>query len=252
MTDMTTVENGRNRGVSSDVIKYFAIAAMLIDHIAWCFVDTYSVWGYIMHVIGRLTAPIMTYFIVEGFHYTRNLNRYMLRLGIFALISWIPFIYMEAGTLPISFDEGNLYFNPMQGVIFTFFLTVTALRVNHSEKMSGFAKGVVITFLCIVSMIGDWFCFPIIWALLFDKYRGGFKKQAIAFEISSVIMVTLLCLPMGGLLQNSFQYGVMLAVIPLYFYNGEKGRGGKFNKWFFYVFYPAHMLILGVLKWVVL
>lgn len=257
MNDITT-QNKQNLtedkfSLGSDVIKYFAALAMLIDHIAWCFVDTYSAAGYIMHTIGRMTAPIMTYFIVEGYHYTRNLNKYLLRLAIFAAASWIPFIFMEFGTLsPFIFDEGNMYFNPMQGVIYTFFLTVLALKTVHSEKLKKPVKVLIVFGLCILSTIGDWFFFPIIWALFLDKYRGDFKKQAIVFAASSALLVTGMIALSGDFLPNSFQYGVLLALIPLYFYNGQKGRGGKFNKWFFYVFYPAHMLLLGVLRWYVL
>ncbi|MGN0551834.1 MAG: TraX family protein [Oscillospiraceae bacterium] len=257
MNDITT-QNRQNLpvgkfSIGSDAIKYFAALAMLLDHIAWCFVDTNSVLGYIMHTIGRMTAPIMTYFLVEGFYYTRNVNKYLLRLGIFAAASWIPFIFMEFGTLsPFVFDDGNMYFNPMQGVIYTFFMTLLSLKVVHSEKLKKPVKVLLVFGICILSTIGDWFFFPIIWALLLDKFRGNFKKQAIAFAVSSAVLMTGMIARGGDFLQNSFQYGVLLALIPLYFYNGQKGRSGKFNKWFFYVFYPVHMLLLGVLRWYVL
>lgn len=257
MNDITT-QNRQNLSeekfsIGSDAIKYFAALAMLIDHIAWCFVDTYSIRGYIMHLIGRMTAPIMTYFIVEGFHYTRNVNKYLQRLAVFAAASWLPFIFMEFGTpLPFTFNDGNMFFNPMQGVIYTFFMTVLALKTVHSEKLKKPAKVLIVFGLCLLSMIGDWLFIPIIWALFLDKFRGDFKKQAIAFAASSAVLITGLVFLCGDFLQNSFQYGVLLAIIPLYFYNGQKGRGGKFNKWFFYVFYPAHMIILGVLKWYVI
>lgn len=104
-TELTVTEK---RGLSANTLKYIAIAAMLIDHIAWCFVDTYSVLGQIMHVIGRLTAPIMCYFIAEGYYYTRNVKKYLLRLGLFALISWAPFTFMEFGTFPVYyFSQGG-------------------------------------------------------------------------------------------------------------------------------------------------
>ena len=40
-------------------IKYLAIIAMLIDHLAWKMFDTASLVGQIMHFIGRLTGPTM-------------------------------------------------------------------------------------------------------------------------------------------------------------------------------------------------
>lgn len=262
MSDITTLEKTsestqlqmrKGTFISANAIKYFAVFAMLIDHIAWCFVDTNSILGIIMHLIGRMTAPIMTYFIVEGYHYTRNVNKYLARLAIFAAVSWIPFLFMEYGTLlPFTFVDGNLYFNPAQGVIYTFFLTLLAMKTVHSQSLPKPAKVMLVIGLCLLSSIGDWFFFPIIWALLLDKYRGNFKKQAAAFAISSLVLMTLMIMfLMDGFANNWFQYGVLLALIPLYFYNGEKGRGGRFNKWFFYVFYPAHLLILGILKWYV-
>lgn len=252
-SESTQLQTRKGAFISANAIKYFAVFAMLIDHIAWCFVDTNSILGIIMHLIGRMTAPIMTYFIVEGYHYTRNVNRYLLRLAIFAAVSWIPFLFMEYGTfLPFTFVDGNLYFNPAQGVIYTFFLTLLALKTVHSQSLPKPAKVVLVIGLCMLSSIGDWFFFPIVWALLLDKYRGNFKKQAAAFAISSVVLMTLMIVFLtDGFGNNWFQYGVLLALIPLYFYNGEKGRGGRFNKWFFYIFYPAHLLILGILKWYV-
>lgn len=242
-------------GLTANALKYIAIAAMLIDHIAWCFVDTYSVLGQIMHVIGRLTAPIMCYFIAEGYHYTRNVKKYLLRLGIFAIISWAPFVFMELGLLPIGVRDGRFEIYPYQGVIYTFFLGLLALVVIHSENLNKPAKVLLMIPILLLSFWGDWLFFAIVWIIIFDKYRGSFKKQMTGFAVTSVFVV-LLPLLMGMTLADSlFQMGVLLAIVPLYFYNGKRGGSEKFrtfNKWFFYVFYPLHMVILGVLKFYVL
>lgn len=231
-----------SKGLSACTIKYIAVLAMIIDHIAWCFIDTYSLIGEVMHAIGRMTAPIMTYFIVEGFHNTRNSNKYLLRLGIFAAISYFPYTFMTHGAF---FPENTI---PYQSVIYTFFLTALSLKIIHSDKMRGISKLLLCLIIIIFSIIGDWCFFPIVWALLFDRYRGNFKMQAAAFISSSVIMV----LAIGtNVPQMSFRYGVLLALIPLYFYNGKRGKlfGEKADKWFFYIFYPLHMLILGLIKY---
>ena len=57
---------------STNKLKYIAIIAMTIDHIAWLFVPSSSIAFYVLHIIGRLTAPIMAYFIAEGFFHTSN------------------------------------------------------------------------------------------------------------------------------------------------------------------------------------
>lgn len=237
--------------LSETEIKYIAIIAMLIDHIAWCFVDTYSVFGIIMHVIGRITAPVMTYFIVEGYYHTKNLDKYILRLFIFAVISYIPYIYMDLGTLiPFTESGGEYKFIPNQGMIYTLCLTLISLKVMHSEKLNKLFKALSMLFLCIASLIGDWSFFPIIWAFFFDRYRGNFKSQAKAFTIVTLLLcMDTVVLPIinGGNFGNVFQLGVFLALIPLSLYSGERGKvlGEKADKWFFYIFYPLHMLILG-------
>ncbi|MGN0695708.1 MAG: TraX family protein [Oscillospiraceae bacterium] len=240
-------------GLSACAVKYIAVLAMLIDHAAWCFVSTYSPLGIIMHTIGRITAPVMTYFLAEGFHCTRNVNRYLLRLGIFAVISYFPYTYMDHGDffyLP-STAENFIDAIPRQSVVYTLFLAVLALKAVHSDSLSSFEKCVIVTLLCAAACIGDWLFFPVVWALIFDSCRGSFNKQAAAFAVSSIIM-------MGWYLTNGkhavgdlFQFGVLLALIPLYFYSGQRGRvlGEKADKWFFYIFYPLHMLILGIIKY---
>ena len=52
-----------------------------------------------MHFVGRLTGPTMCFFIAEGYRKTRSFPRYLLRLGVFALISQLPFTYYSMGAL---------------------------------------------------------------------------------------------------------------------------------------------------------
>ena len=75
--------------LSSNAIKLIAIAAMTVDHIAWAVFPGYpkEFLPLLMHIIGRITCPIMCYCIAEGYHYTRNIRKYTARLFIFALIS---------------------------------------------------------------------------------------------------------------------------------------------------------------------
>lgn len=262
--DPTEIDVTENKGLSANAIKYIAIAAMLIDHIAWCFVDTNSVLGQIMHIIGRLTAPIMCFFIAEGYHYTKNVKKYLLRLGIFALISWVPFTFMERGTLPIGIYNGHFIFYPQQGVIYTFFLGLLALVVIHSEKLKKPVKALLLVIIFAFSFLGDWYCLAVVWIIIFDRFRGSFNRQMIGFVVSSAVMIPMMIayfvyleytatykLSYMSIIGSFFQLGVLLAVIPLFFYNGKRGgseKFRKFNKWFFYVFYPLHMVILGFIR----
>ena len=117
---MTNTKGFLNR----NQLKYLVIAAMLIDHIAWAFVPTASLLGQVMHIIGRLTGPTMAYMLAEGYRYTRSVKKYAMRLGIFAVISWLPFSYFESGGI-----------RPAFGVIYTLFLSLLAIF----RKMAGSA-----------------------------------------------------------------------------------------------------------------
>ena len=75
--------------LDANAIKLIAIIAMTIDHIAWAIYPGYALnWKpELMHIIGRITMPTMCFFIAEGFFHTRNVNKYMFRMFLFALIS---------------------------------------------------------------------------------------------------------------------------------------------------------------------
>lgn len=222
-------------------LKYLVIAAMLIDHIAWAFVPTDTVLGQVMHFIGRLTGPTMAYFIAEGYCYTRSFKKYALRLGIFAFLSWIPFVYFEFGTFfPL----------PMFGVLYTLFLGLMAIRLWDS-KLNTAVKVFGIIGLCILSLFGDWPVFDVLWCLFFFCYRNDPKEKWIAFFWVGLVC----CLSVLGndpWWSGLWMIGIfMVPFLIKHCYNGQSGSKHPFHKWFFYIFYPAHLAVLGVLRWVV-
>lgn len=72
-------------------LKIIAIISMVIDHIARGFMDFYTWQAQILHVCGRLTIPIMCFFIAQGYRKTTNPGRYVFRLVLFWLVSVVPF-----------------------------------------------------------------------------------------------------------------------------------------------------------------
>ncbi len=224
-------------------LKYFAIVCMTLDHIAWLFVDGFNpLIGGIMHLFGRLTAPIMAFFLAEGYEHTRDVKKYTQRLAIFAAISWPAYSIAQHGTLPIWISSGGIIFRPEQSMIFTLLLTLIALRV-YDCGMKNWQKVLIITGLCVISCIGDWPVFPIGACLLLHKFRDDKKKRFIAFEIWSILVA------LSSVFMQWFQIGVVFAPMIIYFiYNGEPGSKKPFHKWFFYIYYPAHLLILGIIK----
>lgn len=84
------------RGLNGNQLKLIAITAMTIDHLAWTLWPGYShnPAAIACHIMGRLTAPIMWFFIVEGYHYTHDVNKYTLRLFILALVSHFAYNFL--------------------------------------------------------------------------------------------------------------------------------------------------------------
>lgn len=247
--------SGFSMSISS--LKYIAAIAMLIDHIAWAFVPGTSLLGIVMHFIGRITAPIMFFAAVEGYHHTGNINRYMARLAVFALISWFPFIYFYYGgrLTNVGYLTGN--------VIYTILLGVAAIRVRRELK-NPILKVILIFALIILSAPADWRIWGVIIMIIFDFYYGNFKNQAFGYCLFVLLyadVLSMIITPFTNLFygykfhidvnyykENIALFGMFLPIILLSFYSGKRGPCGKFSKWFFYIFYPVHLFILGYLK----
>ena len=246
------------KGIALSSLKYVAIAAMTVDHIAYAFVTDGTVLALVMHFFGRITGPIMFFSAVEGYHHTRNLNRYLFRLAAFAAISWFPFLYFRYGgeLSEMAFMRPN--------VIYTIFMGVLAIKFRRSRRFRNpVVKTILILVLVILCVQADWGCTGIIMILVFDWFYGDFRNQAFAYCIVVLLdmgVLSLITRPFFGLFYDHvfqidleyFMYsaenlGAFLPVILLSQYNGRRG-GGKLSKWFFYLYYPTHLLLLGMLQ----
>lgn len=144
--------------LNSNAIKLIAIIAMTIDHIAWAVYPGYSTepGAIVMHIIGRITCPIMCYCIAEGFHYTHDVKKYTLRLLIFALISHVPYMlqssaFFEFGALAlVPFATGGSVMGHIlnqTSVMWSLAIGLIMLRVNYSENIKQSVKPFLI-FCC--------------------------------------------------------------------------------------------------------
>ena len=220
-------------------LKYLAALAMLVDHIAWAFVPTASVPGELMHIIGRLTAPIMLFFLVEGYVHTRSLRRYAGRIALFTLLSWVPCALFEKGVWPY----------PYFGMLWTILLGLAALRAWDQDRHGMAFKIAVVFALCALSMLGDWSVYGILLPLVFLEFREREKEKWRVYLLACGCFAVAALLISGP--RQVFQFGGLLAPLLLKCYNGERGSAATFHKWFFYVFYPAHLLLLWWLTTVI-
>jgi hypothetical protein len=232
--------------LNRDVLKYLAAFTMVLNHIAYMQLFGLSAfWCEVFTDIGYFTAPVMCYFLVEGYHYTKSKERYGLRLLSFAVVSQLPF--------RLAFHNGLL------NMIFTLyfcFMILTAMEKIQNTAL----RDVVCLALTMATLVCDWALVAPILTILLSKSRGDQKKTAFSFGIIYVVFVLLNLIDnistAGGLsvivLLRSFASGIgilMAALAVLVFYNGRRmSCGCTFSKWFFYLFYPAHLLILYLLK----
>lgn len=226
--------------LSANGLKILALIAMTVDHMAFLFVDAHSSLYYFMRIFGRLTAPIMAFFIAEGFQHTRSRKKYFLRLAVFALISQ-PFYYsMVYGK--IWDTEFFLHWNVMLSLAAAL-LCLIVLESKLPETPRLILLSVCISF----GHFGDWSLMIPVWATIFYLFRNDFKKKAFIFALASVTLQTLLYLNQyDSFALFSCQYGTLFALIPISLYNGQRGnvRHKKLHRWFFYFYYPVHMAVL--------
>ena len=242
---MTRISLNRNQ------IKYIAIIAMIIDHIgmfllspgideaAWPKVALYAV----MRIIGRLTGPIMLFFLVEGFIHTSSRIKYAARLLIFGLISQIPYALSHYNTLWV------LDFN----VIITLFVTFLLLLATEKIKNRG-VKILVTIALIMITFCCDWGVIGPFMAWLFYQYRDDRKAQIKAYAIVCGIQVLA---AVFFLVRNGFhwygelwQAGMFLVIPFLLCYNGKAGSRAAINKWIFYIIYPLHFLVFWAISFI--
>ncbi len=241
---------GRQKGLTGSALKLIAIGCMLIDHIAWAFVPTFSLPGAVMHTFGRITAPVMCFMLAEGYRHTRNVRRYALRLLIFAAVSYLPFVYFESGSLPTLDTMFTM------NMIYTLFCCLLGLWAD--EHLEGWKKTAAIGLLGAMTLIGDWPVLAMIFTLNFARNRGNWKRIVYVLGVTAGAFAVMLGLEYSAAGMNWYavlltalpQMGVLLAVPLLQRYNGEKGKnvGGK---WLFYWFYPVHLTVLGILQAVI-
>lgn len=228
------------KGITAYQLKVIAIVAMTFDHIAWMWVPVVSLPGQCMHIIGRITAPVMCYLLAEGYIHTHDIRKYTLRLGLFAVVSAFAFYLFErrAGMAGGGISLGMMY---------TLFLALLAIR-TYDSHIGGIKKSLIIAALFLLSLLGDWAGIGLIWPLMLYVYREDKKAQLKLLMYTSTLFAALLAL--DGAISNPecpyislFQFGMLPAIPVIGAYNGALGgkRGGK---WFFYVYYPAHLLLI--------
>ncbi|MDR1815366.1 MAG: conjugal transfer protein TraX [Clostridiales Family XIII bacterium] len=267
------------RGFSTMTLKIVAIACMVVDHVPYVMPDALALYYlppyWIMHAIGRITAPIFFYLVGVGYFRTRNATRYTIRLLVFAALSYIPYIaYFKAPdgakTLgAVITPENFLDLN----VIFTMLFGLLLLRSLHEIKNVPL-KLLAAAGCLIGGAFSDYGLFGMAMIIGFAYTLGN--RRVLAAVFCGILMVDLytaflgdwadafpatLMAVAGDSANFAFSprhaYMIVLACqfLPLFFIQKHRdpmkvreARPSPAGKWLFYIFYPAHITALLFVK----
>ena len=226
-------------------LKLLAMALMLLDH-TWATV--WSVPWFTM--VGRLAFPIFAFQVAEGFFHTSSRKKYIHRMLLFALISEIPFNLLAAGSISYPFH---------QNVMFTFLIALLLMSwMERAKERKG--RFAAVTAVCVVLayLLGllsfvDYYHYGVFMVLLFYWTHG--LRFGWIVQLAGMLYINY---AMGGLQIRLQLFGqtveigqqmlAVLALIPIWMYDGRQGYRSKTVQYLCYAFYPAHMLVLYVLS----
>lgn len=241
------------RILNRDVIKYIAMFTMVMNHIANIFLESGTAAYIVLTDIGYFTAPVMCYFLVEGYRYTASKRKYAQRLAVFAFLSEIPFCLafteVYAADKTISFCGMNM--------MFTLLLCFGILKVRE-QIQNVFLRSFLITLLFAASLVSDWAIIAPFLTVMIARAGNSRVKIRDAFLTAGGLFALMNFNPPQKTedILYSLLYAVMSAAgivtagaVILKMYNGKRmTRGKTFSKWFFYLFYPVHLLLLGIIR----
>lgn len=232
----------KSSGINANGLKLIAIVAMTIDHIAWILLPLESTAAEVLHIIGRLAFPIMAYFIVEGYHHTRNVNKYLIRLLGLAVVSHFAYAFGFNHSYVFDFSKGIV---DTTSVLWGLSLGLLSLMIRHSNRFRNWLK-VLLIMLCITASIpSDWSWVCVVLPLAMDMDYGSFRKQMIWMVILGWCYAFVYCLVTSW--WSAYQFAIIIAVPVLYLYDGQRGKS-KGMKWLFYIYYPLHLVALGIIR----
>lgn len=234
-------------------IKLIAIFGMFINHMGSIFS-----WSYhsqtlplyaISEFVGKFTFPIMAYLLVEGFYYTRNKRKYAARLAMFWLLSIYPFYLMHSapyGAFSVIDIPNNILFTLLMGLL---------MLMCYDKVNNKIARFFIVFIFAIFTILSDWNVIGIIlvWAFYQFHHKKGIKITLgiyfLVFELIAIIGLFTITHPVRPMIELLGSFGFLVVAYFLTNYNGKRGYSPSWIKWGFYLFYPAHLVILEMISY---
>ncbi len=254
-----------NKSFTSYNIKIIAIITMLIDHVGAIVLEDYlgsggtsrliSTVDIVMRCIGRIAFPLFIFMLIEGFKHTRSRGKYLLRLTTFALISDVPFTmgfdHKDFGDIyPYIWTHANVFYTLALGLIGMILFErisnnypVEAIEGSWAARMSPGLRGVIRTIgiagtTVVLMYIAYW--------LDCDYNKFGVLAILVGYILRGNALSQMVGIVLVLMLQNPIEACAFVDIYVVVNYNCELGK--KLNRWVFYIFYPAHLIFLVLVR----
>lgn len=245
-------------GITGSTLKRIALVSMLVDHLAASVIaKLYNIPGFLpeasrsgveafynaCRLFGRLAFPIYCFLLVEGFLHTSDKKRYAVRLFLFALISEIPFDWAINGQL-MNWEHQNVFFTLLLGFAAMWGIDLVLQKLPlSSANLRIFAMAFIIIGVLILAwhVRADYGAAGVLVIVVLYLFHDNYPLAA-AIGCLGLTAAVYVESAWSGRMQAAGVIGFLLA----YYYNGQKGR---LNKYFYYLFYPVHLLLLGAVSY---
>lgn len=199
------------------LLKLVAVVFMLVDHVGLLLFDN----NIIMRILGRLSFPIFAFCLSNGFIYTSSVKKYSIRLFVFAVISQIPYMFIS--------DNLNIFFTLLLSLMFLY-----SYEYFDNKIFSYFLMFYILLMSYFLKV--DYGCYGVLLVFLFYRYlRVHYNIKYLLIE--NIVLTLIYCLFLDVYLQMFSVLSVFLIVVL-------RGYRLKINKYFYYCFYPVHIVLL--------
>lgn len=241
-------------------LKLIALFTMLTDHVGASLLWRYMEWthayddGILMGIyelcryVGRMAFPLYCFLLVEGFLHTRSVAKYALRLGVFAIISEIPFD-LALNHSVWEPEANNVFWTLLIGLLLIWGISFveTFYSFWKEKKLDAFIGGLAAAAVAALMIVPAVFLAEVV--LHSDYGIGGVLAILVLYLFRNYrILAYVLAVLVLYIFAGSSEILALLMLFPLSAYDGTRGgRQGKWDKYLFYGFYPVHLLVLGIL-----
>ena len=227
--------------LSGNALKIIAAVTMTVDHVGLVFFSSVAVLRY----IGRLAFPLFAYMIAEGCVYTRSPGRYFLSVFTLAAVCQVAYSVAMGDwflCVPVSFSMAIALIFALKQFKSALFGGQLASKLLWGAAFLGGVAGVWILTRYVHLDYGFWGCMLPVSASLLRKPKNAPAWWDKLDNQSAHLIAMGVCMVLLAVQSGAWQWWSLPALLLLALYSGKRGKHRM--KSFFYIFYPAHLLVI--------